>query len=454
MEVVTLILLAFSLILFFGFFAEWFFRKFSVPDVLFLIALGFIIGPFALKIISPADLVKLAPVFTTFTLVFLLFDGAFNISLPSLIREFSESFKLTLFNFFISSLIVALILWGFGFWVGGFSFILSLLGGFMLGGVSSSFVIPILKQVKISERLYSLLALESALTDVFCIVFSLTIIEILKFGGFGIQNTITQLVSLFAVAILVGLIGGVIWIFLILRVFKEHNYMIAIAYLFLIYVIAEFLRGNGAIAALFFGLILKNSKQLSSIIRGILSKEAKEKKKALKGELGVSVTTPSEEFFYHQISFLLKTFFFVYIGIMIDLSDWQAILIGVVLSIVLMFSRGASSLLTQKMLPESRLLVNAIFARGLAAAAIAQLAINAGVQHAHFISKIVFVTITGTIILSSIKVFLIKRRMPPVEEAESIGKALEHKNKNFPKHHHLIKHKQTHKHKTKHKAKS
>ena len=409
MEVVSLILLAFSLILFFGFFAEWFFRKFSVPDVLFLIALGFIIGPFVLKIISPSDLVSLAPVFTTFTLVFLLFDGAFNISLPSLIREFSESFVMTIFNFVISSLIIAVILWGFGFWVGGFSFLLSLLGGFMLGGVSSSFVIPILKQVKISERLYSLLALESALTDVFCIVFSLTVIEIIKLGGFGIQNTLTQLVSLFAVAILVGLIGGILWIFLILRVFKEHNYMIAIAYLFLIYVVAEFLHGNGAIAALFFGLILKNSKQLSSIIRGLLSDEAKEKKKALKGELGVSVTTPSEEFFYHQISFLLKTFFFVYIGIMIDISDWKAILIGVVLSIVLMFTRGASSILTKKMLPESRLLVNAIFARGLAAAAIAQLAINAGVPHAYFISKIVFVTITGTIVLSSIKVFLIKR---------------------------------------------
>ncbi|MBT5739817.1 hypothetical protein HOI26_01835, partial [Candidatus Woesearchaeota archaeon] len=200
MEAVSLILLAFSLILFFGFFAEWFFRKFSVPDVLFLIALGFIIGPFALKIISPSDLVSLAPVFTTFTLVFLLFDGAFNISLPSLIREFSESFVMTIFNFVISSLIIAVILWGFGFWVGGFSFLLSLLGGFMLGGVSSSFVIPILKQVKISERLYSLLALESALTDVFCIVFSLTVIEIIKLGGFGIQNTLTQLVSLFAVA--------------------------------------------------------------------------------------------------------------------------------------------------------------------------------------------------------------------------------------------------------------
>jgi potassium/hydrogen antiporter len=416
MDVVTLTLLAVSLILFFGFFAGWVFKKFSIPDVLFLIILGFIIGPFVLKYVSPESLSGIAPIFTTFTLVFLLFDGAFNIRLSSLIREFSSSFILTMFNFVISSIIVAVIMWVFGFWLGGISFLVALLIGFILGGVSSSFVIPILQQVKISEKVYSLLALESALTDVFCIVFSLTIIEIFNLGGFGIQATLGQIASLFAVAGLVGLLGGVIWIFLILRVFKEHNYMIAIAYLLLIYVVTQFLGGNGAIAALFFGLILKNSKQLSSIIKGILTNKAKEKRKALKGELGVSVTTPSEQYFYHQISFFLKTFFFVYIGVLIDLSDWRALVIGILLSFVLMGTRMASLVLTKKMASENRSLVNAIFARGLAAAAIAQLAMTAGIPNAGFIAKIVYVTITGTIVLSSIRVFLIKRKMPSVEE--------------------------------------
>ena len=59
---------------------------------------------------------------------------------------------------------------------------------------------------------------------------------------------------------LVGVIGGIIWIVLIIKVFKEHSYMMVIAYVVLLYVITEFLQGNGAIACLFFGLILKNSK--------------------------------------------------------------------------------------------------------------------------------------------------------------------------------------------------
>ena len=260
---VIIVLLGMSLVLFFGFFAEFIFRKFSIPDVLFLITLGFVIGPQVLGYVNTDKVAGLAPIFTTFTLMFLLFDGAFNINLSSLIREFSHSFVLTMFNFIISTVIVTLIML-----LAGVPLLVAILTGFLLGGVSSSFVIPILKQVKISEKLYSLLTLESALTDVFCIVFSLTVIEVFSLGGFGLKDTLTQITSLFAVAGVVGLIGGVIWIILILRVFKEHNYIIAIAYLILIYVLTEFLNGTGAIAALFFGLILKNSKQLSSIIVG------------------------------------------------------------------------------------------------------------------------------------------------------------------------------------------
>ena len=407
---VIVVLLAVSLILFFGFFAEFLFKKTSVPDVLLLIILGFVIGPNFLQYISVEGVTGIAPVFTTFTLLFLLFDGAFNISLTSLIREFSHSLNLTLFNFFISSVVISVVMW-----FAGLGWLPALLTGFLLGGVSSAFVIPVLQQIKIKEEIYSLLALESALTDVFCIVASLTVMELIALGNIGLKSISTQLASLFAVAGFIGIIGGIIWIILIIKVFKEHNYMMTIAYLLLIYVLTEFLNGNGAIAALFFGLMLKNSKPLTSILRGIVTHKAKERKKAMKGELGVSVTTPSEQFFYHQISFFLKTFFFVYIGILIDISDYKALIIGGILSFLLMGSRMASSLLTKKLEPNNRSLVNSIFARGLAAAAIAQLAINSGVPGAEFIMKVAFITITGTIILSSVRIFFVKRRLPKPE---------------------------------------
>ena len=64
-------------------------------------------------------------------------------------------------------------------------------------------------------------------------------------------------------------------------------------------------------------------------------------------------------------------------------------------------------------MPEiSRSLVNSIFARGLAAATIAIIAVQAGIPHAVFIAKVTYVVITGTIILSSIRAFLVKMKLP------------------------------------------
>lgn len=414
---VVIVLLGISFILFFGFFSEFIFKKLSIPDVLFLIVLGFVLGPNVLGYVSADSVAGAAPVFTTFTLLFLLFDGAFNIRLSSLVREFSQSFLLTTFNFFISAGLVFLVMW-----VAGFPILVSVLTGFLLGGVSSSFVIPILNELKLSGNVYSLLTLEGALTDVFCIVFSLAVIEIINFGNFGVRQVLTQLASLFAVAGLVGLLGGIVWIILTLRVFKEHNYVMVVAYLLLIYVLTEFLKGNGAIAALFFGLMLKNSKQLSLIVKGIKGNKTKVKK-ALKGDLGVSVTTPSEEYFYHQLSFLLKTFFFVYIGLLIDISDMKALIIGGILSVLLMGSRTASLLLTKNMDPEHRSLVNSMFARGLAAAVIAQLALQADIVHAKFLVDVAYITIAGTIILSSIRVFFVKLKLPTPKGSKKAARA-------------------------------
>lgn len=98
----TTLLLAFSLILIFSFFAKFIFQKLHIPDVLLLILIGFLIGPYGLKYIAPADVTNIAPTFVTFTLLFLLFDGAFNINLATLLKELAPSLGLTFYNFFLA----------------------------------------------------------------------------------------------------------------------------------------------------------------------------------------------------------------------------------------------------------------------------------------------------------------------------------------------------------------
>tara|TARA_Y100000590_G_scaffold104779_1_gene119204 strand:- start:44 stop:1282 length:1239 start_codon:yes stop_codon:yes gene_type:complete len=403
-------LLAISLIAIFGFISESLFRRTNIPDVIFLIVFGFLLGPNGFGFISPKDLADIAPVCTTFTLLILIFDGAFNINLASLIREFSSSLLLTIYNFVISTVVVGGVFYYIHhFHLDGTSLIASMLIGFSLAGVSSSFVIPILSQIKVGGKLFSRLALESALTDVFCIVATLSVIEVYTTGIFGVQKTLTYLIELFAIAGFIGVLGGIIWI--VIKVFEEQNYIITIAYLILVYLAAEYFGGNGPIAALFLGLILNNSKQLSSIKEGILSRSVSEKQKAIQGDLGVQVTSPNEKRYYNLTSFFLKSMFFIYIGILFEISDTTALIVGIIISVLIMVTRMGSFILTKGMVKSERKLVNAVFARGLAAAVLIQAVVQANIPGADYLSRVVYVVIIGTIILSSIKVFILRGKL-------------------------------------------
>ena len=403
-------LLAFSLIAIFGFLSEALFRRTNIPDVLFLIILGFIIGPNGFGYTSPEDLASVAPVCTTFTLLILIFDGAFNINLSSLIREFSSSLILTIYNFVISTIVVGGIFYYIHqYHLDGTTMMAAMVIGFSLAGVSSSFVIPILSQIRVGGKLFSRLALESALTDVFCIVATLSVIEVYITGIFGVQKTLTYLIELFAIAGFIGVLGGIIWI--VIRVFEEQNYIITIAYLILVYLATEYFGGNGPIAALFLGLILNNSKQLSSIKEGILSRSVAEKQKAIQGDLGIEVTSASEKRYYNLISFFLKALFFIYVGILLDITDQTALVVGSILSVLIMITRMGSMPLTKGMQKDQRQLVNAVFARGLAAAVLIQAVIQAGMPGAEYMARVVYVVIIGTIILSSMRVYILRMNL-------------------------------------------
>ena len=96
-----------------------------------------------------------------------------------------KSFNLTLFNFFISSIIIGAIIYFFGFTI-----LQSLLTGFTLGGVSSAFVIPLIKELKLGNKTQLILTFESAFTDVLCIVFAFAVIEIIILNTIDFNNII------------------------------------------------------------------------------------------------------------------------------------------------------------------------------------------------------------------------------------------------------------------------
>jgi len=189
--------------------------------------------------------------------------------------------------------------------------------------------------------------------------------------------------------------------------------MITIAYLILIYVLTQYLGGNGAIAALFFGLMLKNSKDITTLFSKLLYKgDDKKKQEEIREKYIIDVTSTDEEFFYSQISFFLKTFFFVYIGLLINLSDIRALIIGLIMTVAIMLSRMFINKPIIKHFSEfDQKVISGMYARGLAAATIAGVIVEKSMPQAEEIVNIVFAVIMFTILINSVGVFILKHSM-------------------------------------------
>ncbi len=401
------ILLLVALIVLLGYLAEWGFRKINVPDTLLLLLVGFILGPNVLNKVDPATLGDIAPLFTTVTLMFLMFDGSLSIDLRSLAEGIGAGITIGFTNFIVSSLAVSGIIY-----LVTPDIIIALMLGFALGGVSSAYIIPILKQITINKKLYSILTLESALTDVLAIVFGITMIELKVLNVLNMQNVLSQIASLFFVAGFIGALLGFLWIYLEIRMeLGDRNYMMTIAYVILLYFIAEYLGGNGAIAAMSFGIVIANSRIFIEIGQKITRPRLKNREMNAKEKRKFEVVSQRERKFYQEISFFLKTFFFVYIGLLLDLSNGIAVLVGIGISVAILILRNISILFTGEYQKGDRILVNSLFARGIAPAAIVLVAMGKGVIQDKMLIDIVYFVITATVVLSSLRVFFYKYRL-------------------------------------------
>ncbi len=399
MDIITT-LFVISGIMFIGFLAETIFKKTNIPDVLLLIGVGVLMSTI-LGWTNKDVLQAGAPLFTTFALVFVLFQGALSINFVTLVKSLPSTFKLTIINFIFTVIIVAIIA-NVGF---GYTFHLALLIGMILGGTSSAVVIPLVNNVEIKEKYSSVLTLESALSDVLCIIGTITVLEIISTGKVLAENIFKSVFTSFSLAIVAGILVGVLWVFLLNK--SDHlakSYMMTIAVVVALYALVEspLIEASGAIAALVFGLILGNSRSLLKL---------KKRKKSEEEERITSVVSFSAKNFYSEISFFVKTFFFVYLGILIDFSNPYIFIYGAILTLGIFLVRPFAVRLVfpKPNVPEKeRTLLEVLIPKGLAAAVLAGVAVQSGVLNGNeaIFTNTVLSVVLLSIILTSVLIFL------------------------------------------------
>ena len=365
--------------------------------------IGILVGPVA-GWITPSSLSDTGPVLASLTLLFILFDSGIDMRLDTVRKYWTGVVQVTLLSFILSMTTVTLLAY--------FVVKLELQAGMMLGamvaGTAAAIVIPLVRQMRVSDKTRVTLTLESAISGVLCIVVALAFIEGYKLGNISVGSMLGRVLASVLMALVIGIVAGIVWSSLMNRIRKLQNSMfLTPAFVFVIYGVVELLGYSGAIASLSFGLVLGNPEYFEM---SFLKK------------MKLNNMTPLEEgekSFFKEFVFILKTYFFVYIGICIPFSNPMALAYGAAIAATLFIVRFILiAVVGRENTPEDRLTVSMMIPKGLVSAVLAsmpeQVNIAAGytiIPEAESIKHITYSVIFCSIIICSILVLLTSRRL-------------------------------------------
>jgi len=345
--------------------------------------------------------------FASVTLVFILVDSGIDLRIDDLRRYWVGVVQVMFYSFVVTMTVAALV----SHYVAGMEWMSSLLLGSMVAGTGASIVIPMIRQMRVSDKTRTVLTLESAMSAVLCIVVALAIIEGMKMGEVRFERIVGNVLASFLMASMLGVVGGMVWSGLLQRVRRQQNSMfLTPAFVFVIYGVTEALGFSGAIAALAFGVVLGNASYFEfSFLRKIYRKR----------QPRMESLQNNEKAFFKEMVFIFKTFFFIYIGISIPFTDGVALLYGLYVVLAIYVARFILiAIVGRKNTKIDRYIVSIMIPKGLASAVLAsmprQINIETGnlvVPQAERIECMVYAIIFFSIVVCSMLVLLSRRKI-------------------------------------------
>ena len=333
-----------------AFYANRLSKQTRVPDVVILIATGLILGPLS-GWVNAGQFKIFTQYLGNFALILILFQAGYELHLRDALRLLPAAVLFGFVGYGLSFAVVSFI----ALWMLNIPTPQALLLGAVFGCTSSTMVIPVLQQLDIRGSVAIVLILEAALGDIVSVVSVGSLLEMSQ-GDTLLTGLIVGFFSRIAVGVVAAIVAGFIWS----RVrshFSSDRFssVLNIGGILIVYALVSSAGGSGLLAVLVFGVTLAN-----------VSNEPKE---SIAGpEQGVLI-------FHSDLSFLVRSFFFVLLGASVEVIDRSyaiatvLILAGLVIARVISVSSTTWALKTVSW--SERELVLWLFPRGLVNAVLA-----------------------------------------------------------------------------------
>jgi potassium/hydrogen antiporter len=389
-EIARHTLLSCGIVLAIGTVAAFLAQRIKIPDVaLFLIA-GLAIGPQALGLVHiPADS-ALNEIIVLFGASYILFDGGAALRLPVLRQVWITILVIATVGVIITAVITAIA----AHFILNIPIIVALLLGATLASTDPATLIPIFRQIRISERVAQTVISESAFNDAMSAILTLTVVSVATgTGEFSLGHSIIALLEQSAIGIVAGMAFGYLaalliaherWAFL-----TEYAPVVTLVAVISAYFAADGLHASGFMAVFVFGIVIGN-------------------KETFGFKMGAGEAQKLDEFVL-TTAFIMRLFIFILLGTQVDFNLMhQYWLGGVAVVTVLMFlARPVTVLLCAW--PDRRAkwsfaeLLFMCWTRetGVIPAALAGLLLGIKAPGAHLIASVTFVAILMTILIQA-----------------------------------------------------
>lgn len=385
-----------------------------VPDVIVLMAAGVVLGP-VLHLAKPAQFVEITHAFGTLALLLILFEGGLELNIRETIRHFPGGFVFGILSYGLTFVMIGLVA-HFGLRL---SYLNSALVGAVLGCTSSTVILPVLQQLGTREPVKVVLLIESTLGDVLGVLTVGLLLDVRSGATTGGGDAMRALAVQILIPLGAAFVVGFAWSRLLPHLTDQRFWQVlTFAIVLLIYSVTESLHGNGLLAVLGFGLTLSNlPAQKNSVTES--------------GFWFQPRIAPHEKIlsFHSELSFLVRTFFFVMIGVVVELSGlgllWiviPGILAAIFLSrwLAVQTSRWSWS----DVRPDERELMTWIFPRGLITIVLALQVLEVVDTGLSFLSGLAFVAILFTNLLVIVGGIRMRRNSVPSAASNPVTDAL------------------------------
>ena len=344
-----------------------------VPDIIVLLLIGVGLGP-VLKWVDPSHFQDMVRVLGMLALILILVEGGVELRLKEAIRYSPGGLLLAIVSYAFTVGLVAVVVR----LTLHMSWLDSSLLGAVLGSTSAAVVLPAIQQIDAPEPLKVTLTLESSLGEIIAVLTVGTLM-----GLDGAQPLVEGLITGFGhhvlIDVAVGIVAGVAWSRL-LPILADQRFTNALnlGTVLGVFAVGRYLGGSGLLAELVFGLTLANLPRTPRMTR--------------QGERMLA--------FHSELTFLVRSFFFVLLGIMAQVVPKAYVLPIIGILVVLVLARWMAVRATRWSIrdvdPKETALLALMFPRGLITAVLALQVVAAKGQAFFFVPAMAFTVVLFT----------------------------------------------------------